>query len=69
MSDKDKGHVPDWPKREVSGGELRAALRECHSTQNFVWLAKGEEHFATVYYDCNGMAIGYKDRGHYYIFD
>ena len=74
MRDVDKAHVPEWPKHEVQPGAFREAVRwETHSTANFVWLARGEEHFATVYYDINGCAIGYKDVAtggdKYFIFD
>lgn len=69
MTDKDKGHVPDWPKHQVNAKEFRDTVYpQRHSTQNFGWLNKGE-HFATVSYDCNGMAIGYVDNDQYFIYD
>jgi hypothetical protein len=70
MSDKDKCHVPAYPKHKVLPGEfLEAIKREQHSTQNFVWLRAGKEMFATVSYDCNGMAIGVKINDEYFIYD
>ena len=68
--DNQKGHVPEWPKHEVKPGEYLEAIRkEQHSTGNFVWLARGKEMFATVSYDCNGMAIGVKINDQYFIYD
>lgn len=70
MIDKHKGHVLHWPKREVNSLEFRNFVYpQRYSTQNFVWLAKGVEHVATVSYDCNGMAIGYIYNDQCFIFD
>ena len=70
IRDKDKFHVPDWPKHEATYPKYRrACVAEQHSHQSFVWIAKDVDHFATVAYDLNGMAIGYTDLGKYYLFD
>lgn len=70
MRDSDKGHVPDWPKREVPRSQFENAMRrERRSEKTFVWLAKGLEHAATVGYDCNGMAIGVEHNGTTYLYD
>lgn len=66
MRDNQKGYVPDYPKRLVTAEEFRRiTAKEQHSSQEFVSLPSG---YTTVSYDCNGMAIGYSNKGEHFIY-